>query len=69
MIDGMNYEIVDGPTLAQRWMVPATWIRHFTQRDSADPIPCVRLGRYVRFEWNSPALNQWWARRRTKAHA
>jgi hypothetical protein len=65
MTDGMVYEIVDGPELGHRWVVPATWIRHHTQRDAKDPIPCIRLGKYVRFEWNSPQLNAWWARRRT----
>ncbi len=29
-----------------------------------DPLPCVRFGRYVRFEWGSPKLVAWYDRRR-----
>jgi len=65
MTDGMAYEVIDGPELGRRWHVPATWIRHQTQRGEKDPIPSVLLGRYRRFEWNSPALLAWWARRRS----
>jgi len=65
MTDGMVYEVIDGPELARRWGVPATWIRHQTQREVKDPIPSVSLGRYRRFEWASRALSAWWARRRS----
>jgi len=65
MTDGMVYEVIDGPELARRWKVPATWIRHAVQRDAKDPLPSSQLGRYRRFEWNSPQLNAWWARRRS----
>jgi len=65
MTDGMVYEVIDGPELARRWGVPATWIRHQTQREVKDPIPSVSLGRYRRFEWASPDLSAWWARRRS----
>jgi hypothetical protein len=42
--------------LAERLAVPASWVKEKTrtralERDS-DPLPCVRLGRYVRFDWN-----------------
>jgi len=66
MSDGMDYEPIDGPELARRWKVPATWIRHQTQRGVKDPLPSVQLGRYRRFEWNSPPLLAWWNRRRTR---
>jgi hypothetical protein len=65
MTDGMNFEVIDGVELARRWNVPATWIRHATQRDAKDPLPSVSLGRYRRFEWASPALTAWWTRRRS----
>jgi hypothetical protein len=65
MTDGTAFEVVDGPELARRWKVPATWIRHQVQRGVKDPLPSVILGRYRRFEWGSPALNDWWNRRRT----
>jgi len=29
-----------------------------------DRIPCVRLGRYVRFEWGSAQLEAWLAKQR-----
>ena len=41
--------------LAKRLAVPVSWIREKTrerarQRDR-DPLPVVRLGKYVRFDW------------------
>ncbi len=52
-------EIVDAKELASRWQVPVSWIREYTRPDRTDdPIPHVRLGKYVRFEWGSPALEQ-----------
>jgi hypothetical protein len=51
--------------LAARLNLPVTWIREKTrsrarQRDP-DPLPVVRLGKYVRFSW--PAVEAWLARR------
>jgi hypothetical protein len=57
-------EIIDAKELAGRWQVPVSWIR---EDRTDDPIPHVRLGKYVRFEWGSPALEQWFARRRNAA--
>jgi len=42
--------------LAERLSVPVSWIREKTRerarvRDE-DPLPVVRLGKYVRFRWN-----------------
>jgi excisionase family DNA binding protein len=42
--------------LAQRLAVPVSWIREKTRerarvRDQ-DPLPLVRLGKYVRFRWS-----------------
>jgi hypothetical protein len=62
MTEGMAYEVIDGPELARRWSVPATWIRHAVQRGAKDPLPSVTLGKYRRFEWNSPSLIAWWSR-------
>lgn len=50
--------------LAARLAVPQTWVREKTrerarQRDR-DPLPVVRLGKYVRFSW--PAVEAWLAR-------
>ena len=47
--------------LAKKLSVPPTWIREKTRgrarlRDK-DPLPVVRLGKYVRFSW--PAVQEW----------
>ena len=60
-----NYEVIDSSELAKRWGIPVTWVREQTRSRATDPLPHVRLGRYVRFEWNSPELIKWWDRRRT----
>lgn len=47
--------------LAERLSVPTSWIREKTrqraQERDKDPLPCVRLGKYVRFSW--PAIEAW----------
>lgn len=58
------FELIDAPELARRWNLPASWIREQTRSRSVDPIPHLRLGRYVRFEWGSPDLETWLTRRR-----
>lgn len=42
----MTDRLLDAAELAERWNVPASWIREATR---AGKIPCVRLGRYVRY--------------------
>jgi hypothetical protein len=63
--NGTN-EIIDSGELAARWRVPETWIRNRTRARTPkeERIPCVRLGRYVRFEWGSPQLVEWLAKKR-----
>jgi hypothetical protein len=66
MTEGMNFEVIDAPELAKRWSVPTTWVRNWTREGyDNDPLPHVSLGRYVRYEWNSPPLTAWWVRRRS----
>jgi hypothetical protein len=65
LVSSPEYEIIDSKELARRWNVPETWVREQTRSRAADRLPCVRLGKYVRFEWGSPELQQWFARRRT----
>lgn len=60
----MQYEIIDCITLAERWDLPVSWVRDGVRARTPDPIPHVKLGRYVRFEWKSPELGEWWARHR-----
>jgi len=55
-----QYEVIASKELGRRWAVPETWIRNNVRRRVTNPIPHVRLGKYVRFEWNSPELNSWW---------
>ncbi|MDP9159835.1 MAG: hypothetical protein M3O09_06345 [Acidobacteriota bacterium] len=59
-------ELLDSAELAARWRVPESWIRNHTRdRTPKDErIPCIRLGRYVRFEWGSPRLAEWLTRKR-----
>lgn len=63
---GPFFEVITAEELASRWRIPESWIREQTRSRSVDPIPHVRLGRYVRFSWGSPDLNCWWARRQSK---
>src|SRR5579864_1571329 len=58
-----NAELIDSAELANRWRVPESWIRNHTRARTPkdERIPCVRLGRYVRFEWGSPRLPEWLA--------
>ncbi len=56
------YEIIDAEELARRWGVPQSWVEDHTRSRAIDPIPCIRLGRYVKFQWVSPDLYDWWNR-------
>ena len=58
-------ELIDSAELAARWRVPESWVRNHTRERTPkeDRIPCIRLGRYVRFEWGSPRLTEWLAKR------
>jgi hypothetical protein len=56
--------LLNAGQLATRLNVPPSWIREKTRarartRDE-DPLPIVRLGKYVRFSW--PAVEAWLAR-------
>ncbi len=59
-------ELIDSAELAARWRVPESWIRNRTRSRTPkdERIPCIRLGRYVRFEWGSPRLGEWLAKKR-----
>src|ERR1700733_5997592 len=39
--------------LAARLNVPPSWVYEKTRTRCRNPIPCLRLGRYVRFDWNA----------------
>lgn len=59
-------DLIDSAELSARWRVPESWIRNHTRTRTPkeERIPCVRLGRYVRFEWGSARLSEWLARKR-----
>jgi hypothetical protein len=58
-----QFEFIDCPELAKRWKLPETWIREQVRSRAGDPIPHVRFGKYVRFRWGSPELDEWAERR------
>ena len=60
----IQHEIIDSKELAERWNVPRTWIGNMVRSNAVDPIPHVKLGKYLRFEWGSEPLQQWWNSRR-----
>jgi len=60
----MANEIIDSTELAERWRLPESWIRDQVRNRSSDPIPHLKFGRYVRFEFGSKELQDWVERRR-----
>ena len=50
--------------LADLWDVPVSWLKEYSRSRCSDPIPCYRLGRYVRVDPQSPDLAAWLARRK-----
>jgi hypothetical protein len=61
-----EYEFIDSRELARRLTVPTSWIRDQVRARSEDPLPHVNLGKYVRFLWGSPELEEWIRRRIVK---
>ena len=59
-----SIEIIDSKELARRLRLPESWVRDRVRGRSPDPLPHVKVGRYVRFEWGGPELVEWWARHR-----
>ena len=37
--------------LAERLKVPKSWVYEKTRTRSCDPLPVIRLGKYMRFHW------------------
>lgn len=58
-----QYEHLDCKELAERWKLPESWIRDQVRSRADDPIPHLRFGKYVRFRWGSPELEEWALRR------
>ena len=45
-------DILTPAEVAAKLKVPETWVFEKTRRRCRNPIPVIRLGRYVRFNWN-----------------
>jgi hypothetical protein len=63
----MPIEVIDSGELAKRWALPESWIRSKVKASrtaTAKQIPHLQLGKYVRFEWGSEALENWLALQR-----
>lgn len=58
-----QYEFIDSKEVALRWNLPESWVREQVRSRSTDPIPHIRFGKYVRFRWGSPELEDWAERR------
>jgi len=59
-------EITGADELAKLLNLPVSWIRDQVRTRATDPIPSLRFGRYVRFQWGHPDLVEWLERRRNK---
>jgi hypothetical protein len=58
-----SIDIIDAQELATRLKLPKSWIMERTRSRAIDPIPHLKFGRYVRFQWGSRELTQWLQRR------
>jgi excisionase family DNA binding protein len=45
-------DILTPEEIAARLKVSKRWVYEKTRGRCPDPIPCLRLGRYIRFDWN-----------------
>jgi predicted DNA-binding transcriptional regulator AlpA len=63
-------DILTPDQLAKRLQVSRSWITEKCRHRCASPIPCLRIGKYIRFDWNE--VSAWLAststvKRRNKA--
>ncbi len=52
-------DILTPEELAARLKVPLSWVREKTRGRQKNPLPVLRIGRYIRFNW--PAVAAWLA--------
>jgi predicted DNA-binding transcriptional regulator AlpA len=50
--------------LAQRLKVSERWVYEKCRRRCQNPLPCIRIGRYLRFDWVSVSA---WLRQQERA--
>jgi len=60
----MDYEILNCEELAKRLNVTESWVREMTRRRTTNQIPHLKFGKYRRFAWGSPELDDWIAAQR-----
>jgi predicted DNA-binding transcriptional regulator AlpA len=44
-------QILTLPELAARLKVSQRWVYEKSRRRCLNPLPCIRIGRYLRFDW------------------
>ena len=45
--------------LSQQLAIPKSWIYERTRRDGPEKIPHLKLGKYIRFDPDSKAFQEW----------
>jgi hypothetical protein len=64
--DSIGSAFLDFRDLSQKLGTSEQWVRRNVRSTyTRDPIPHLRFGRTIRFDWNSPALQAWLERRKT----
>ncbi|MGA3317302.1 MAG: hypothetical protein ABSC64_12800 [Candidatus Korobacteraceae bacterium] len=64
--DAPAIEVIDSDELAKRWKVPVSWVRSYSRErcPKAERIPHLQFGRYIRYEFHSPAFEAWLSKHR-----
>jgi hypothetical protein len=62
------YELIDAVEFAKRLQAKVRFVKEYSRATiTLDPIPNIRIHRKLRlYEWGSPDLNAWIARRKAK---
>lgn len=58
-----EFELLTVDQLSSRLNLPKSWVAQQTRERAVDKIPHLRFGRWIRFQWLSPELTAWLARR------
>jgi excisionase family DNA binding protein len=53
----MHNNLMSVDELAEKLSVPKSWLYQRTRLTGPGAIPCVRLGKYVRFDWEK--VKEW----------
>jgi hypothetical protein len=54
-----RYERIDSAEFASRLGVRKSWVDERVRARAKDKIPHYKFGKYVRFAWGSPDLEEW----------